>query len=195
MAQEAVGKIGSVTGLDVNASMLLTARDLTAGSDIVWIERDVSETGLGAYSFVAVISQHGYHYFPDKSRALAELRRVLVPGGRLALSIWAGHCVYTSALCAAVEKYISPEIARKQSDQRETPSPEQLKAALTDAGFRDVDVCAQTLEIRVPLVQDFVPLHLSSMPIAVAYEALGVVQKQLLIDDVARALIGDVQDG
>lgn len=195
LANDAVGENGHVTGLDINAPMLSIARELAPKSNIDWIERDVSESGLESGSFNAVISQHGYHYFSDKPSALAELRRVLVPGGRLALSIWDDHSAYTSALCVAVEKYISPEIAKKQSGQRMTPKPEQLIAALSDAGFKDVEVHTQALEIRVPSAQEFVPLHLSSMPIAAAFDALAVAEKQKLIDHVANALRDYEQDG
>jgi ubiquinone/menaquinone biosynthesis C-methylase UbiE len=187
--------LSNVTGLDINAPMLSIARELATGSNIVWVERDVSETGLDPSSFDVVLSQHGYHYFPDKPRALSELRRVLVPGGRLALSIWDDHSAYTSALCVAIEKYISPEIAKQQSGMRMTPNPEQLIAALTDAGFKNVEAHTQTLEIRAPSTREFVPLHLASMPIAGAFDALGMAEKQKLIDHVASALSGYEQDG
>ena len=195
LADEAVGENGHVTGLDINAPMLSIARELASGSNIAWIERDVSETGLDSGSFDAVISQHGYHYFPDKPKALSELHRVLAPGGRLALSIWADHSAYTSALCVAVEKYISPEIAKKQSGQRMTPRPEQLVAALSDGGFQDIEVHTQTLEIQVPSTREFVPLHLASMPIAGAFDALGMAEKEKLIDHVSNALSNYEQNG
>tara|TARA_R100001163_G_C5034070_1_gene173653 strand:+ start:149 stop:646 length:498 start_codon:yes stop_codon:yes gene_type:complete len=149
---------------------------------------------LKSNSFNAVISQHGYHYFPDKPRALEEFHRVLAPNGRLAFSIWDGHSAYTSALCAAVEEYISPEIAKKQRSQRETPTPQELAVALTRAGYSDVHVYTQTLDICVPPARNFVPLHLGSMPIAAAFNGLSDLQKERLISDVENALSGYVQD-
>ncbi|MEH6404777.1 MAG: methyltransferase domain-containing protein [Sneathiella sp.] len=194
LADVAVGKSGHVTGLDINAPMLAVARTLSTSFRGNWIESDVVDIDLKSHSFNAVISQHGYHYFPNKPRALMEFHRVLAPKGRLAISIWDGHSAYTSALCSAVEKHISPEIAAKQRSQRETPTPEELAVALTDAGYNDVSVHTQTLDMCVPAARDFVPLHLGSMPIAAAFKGLSDLQKERLISDIEDALSGYAQD-
>lgn len=193
LAQDAAGNDGHVTGLDINAPMLEIARDLSQGSAIDWIKGDVADTGLGSGTVDVVISQHGYHYFPDKPRALVEIHRVLVPKGRCAFSIWEGHSAYTSALCGAVEKYISQEIAQKQRSQRVTPGSEQLALALENAGFNKISVHKQRLDIHVPMARTFVPLHLGSMPIAAAFNALAEAEKDALIGDVEDALADYVQ--
>ena len=190
IARRDVGSGGRVTGLDINAAMLAKARELAADMDIIWMESDVIETGLPDDSFNVVISQHGYHYFPDQPAALKEFYRVLAPSGRIAMSIWDGHSAYTKALCAAVEKFISPEIAKKQRRQRETPSADRLIASVSEAGFRNVNVARQQLLIKVPLATKFVPLHLGSMPIANAFQSLPDEEKEALIADVADTLRG-----
>jgi len=188
IAKRDVGGSGHVIGLDINAGMLKKARELAADQDIIWIESDVTKTGLAENSFTAVISQHGYHYFPDQPAALKEFHRVLAPSGRIAMSIWDGHSAYTKALCSAVEKFISPEIANKQRGQRETPSADMLIASVSEAGFRNVTVERQELDIKVPLANKFVPLHLGSMPIANAFQSLPDESKEALIVDVADTL-------
>lgn len=188
LAQQAVGPTGRVVGLDINAGMLATARRLAAEAPIEWIESDVVDLPFDAGSFHAAIAQHGYHYFPNKPAALAEFRRVLKPGGRIALSIWTGHSPYTSALCDALAQHISADVASIQSAQRECPSAEDLAQALITAGFTDVEVIRQTLTISVPLAEEFVPLHLASMPIAAAFEALPDQSGDALIRDVGAAL-------
>ena len=188
LAKRAVGDDGHVTGLDNNAGMLAMARTLAAELDITWVERDAVDTGLPSDSIDAIISQHGYHYFPDQAAALAEFHRILVPGGRIAVSIWDGHSAYTKALCAALETHISPRIARKQRAQRQTPSARTLEDSLSAAGFHDVSVVRQELSINVPLAADFVPLHLASMPIAAAFHDLADQNRTVLIADVSRAL-------
>lgn len=188
MAHDEVTPGGTVTGLDINASMIAKARQLAAGRDIDWRERDASDSGLRSGTVDAVLSQHGYHYFPDKPRALEEFRRVLTPGGRLALSIWAGHSPYTEAVCEAIEKHISPEIAQKQRSQRETPSADTLAEHLGTAGYSDVRIVTQDLSIDVPAARTFVPQHLCSMPIAGSFQELSEERKAALIDDVETAM-------
>ena len=46
MGAHRAGENGHITGLKINAPMLSIARELATGSNIAWIERDVSETGL-----------------------------------------------------------------------------------------------------------------------------------------------------
>ncbi|MCR9213184.1 MAG: methyltransferase domain-containing protein [Proteobacteria bacterium] len=188
LAKRDVGANGSVTGLDINASMLMKARELAPDMDITWVESDVVGTELPSDDFDAIISQHGYHYFPDQHAALKEFYRILAPNGRIVMSIWDGHSAYTKAICAAVEKFISPEIAMKQRSQRETPSPETLLAQVSKAGFRNTEVVRQELSIEVPLAAEFVPLHLGSMPIANAFHSLPDNKKEALISDVAQTL-------
>jgi len=188
IAKTTVGPDGKVDGLDINAPMLAKAKHLADGLDITWIESDVCNSGLASETYDVILSQHGYHYFPDKAQALAEFSRLLVPGGRLAFSIWDGHSPYTNAVCAAVEHHISPEIAKKQRSQRQTPSSDDLRDQLTAQGFSNVAVHRQELMIDVPLAPEFVPLHLGSMPIAGAFIGLGEDAQKALIDEVADAL-------
>jgi SAM-dependent methyltransferase len=173
--------------------MLATAKQLADGLDINWIESDVCDSGLSSETYDVILSQHGYHYFPDKTQALKEFLRLLVPGGRLAFSIWDGYSPYTNAICAAVEHHISPEIAKKQRSQRQTPSLDDLRDQVSAQGFSNVVVHRQELMIDVPLAPEFVPLHLGSMPIAGAFAGLAEAARKALIDEVAEALSGYVQ--
>ncbi len=193
MAKVNVGPNGRVDGLDINAPMLAAAKELADGLDIDWIESDACDSGLPSETYDVILSQHGYHYFPDKTRALKEFLRLLVPGGRLAFSIWDGHSPYTNAICAAVEHHISPEIAEKQRSQRQTPSLVGLRDQVSAHGFANVVVHRQELMIDVPLAPEFVPLHLGSMPIAGAFAGLAEAAQKALIDEVAEALSGYVQ--
>jgi SAM-dependent methyltransferase len=168
--------------------MLAKAKELAEGLDISWIESDVSDTGLPLGSYDVILSQHGYHYFPDKTAALNEFRRLLVAGGRMAYSIWDGHSPYTRALCNAVERHISPEIANKQRSQRTTPTAKELSAQASDAGFSGVEVHRHELMIDVPLASEFVPLHLRSMPIAAAFLELDNHSQSKLATDVSVAM-------
>lgn len=194
IAKQKVGASGRVDGLDINAPMLATAKDLAQDQDINWIERDVCESGLASETYDVILSQHGYHYFPDQPGALREFHRLLTRGGRMGFSVWDGHSAYTEALCAAVQRHISPEIAAKQRAQRQTPSAADLQKQVNDAGFSNVEVQKQELLINVSHPTEFVPLHLASMPIAGAFLGLSHESQTALIDDVATALKDYLQD-
>src|SRR5262249_25147416 len=79
---------GHVVGLDINAAMLAVARSQAAGSPIEWHEASVLQMPFADRSFDLVLCQLGLQFFPDRPRALREMQRVLVPDGRLALSVF-----------------------------------------------------------------------------------------------------------
>jgi SAM-dependent methyltransferase len=78
---------GSVTGLDLDPGMLAVAR--ARRPDIVWREGSAGNLPFGEASFDAVVSQFGLMFFPDQVGAIREMWRVLKPGGRLAVAVWA----------------------------------------------------------------------------------------------------------
>ena len=73
----------SVTGLDFSARMLERAR--LKSSVIAWVEGDLLALPFEDGSFDAATVGFGIRNVPELERALAELRRVLRPGGRLAI--------------------------------------------------------------------------------------------------------------
>jgi demethylmenaquinone methyltransferase / 2-methoxy-6-polyprenyl-1,4-benzoquinol methylase len=74
---------GSVTGLDFSEPMLARARG--KAPDVDWVRGDVSSLPFGDGSFDAATVGFGMRNVEDRGRALRELRRVLRPGGRLAI--------------------------------------------------------------------------------------------------------------
>ena len=80
------GAEGRVVGLDRNAGMLAVARRSAPGID--WREGMAERLPFADGSFDAVVSQFGLMFFEDRRAALAEMWRVVRPGGRLAVAVW-----------------------------------------------------------------------------------------------------------
>ena len=74
---------GKVTGLDFSEPMLERARRKDATID--WVRGDLLELPFADSSFDAATVGFGVRNVADLEQALAELRRVLRPGGRLAI--------------------------------------------------------------------------------------------------------------
>jgi ubiquinone/menaquinone biosynthesis C-methylase UbiE len=83
-----VGPEGRVVGLDINPGMLAVARVAASAPNVEWREGSALKMPLPDATFDAAVCQQGLQFFPDRSAALSEVRRVLKPGGRLALSCW-----------------------------------------------------------------------------------------------------------
>ncbi len=72
----------SVAGLDISADQLRVARERTRGLAVDRLEADASSLPFPTGSFDAVVSMLTHTDFDDPARAIAEVYRVLRPGGR-----------------------------------------------------------------------------------------------------------------
>ena len=86
-AVDRVGRAGSVVGVDPNPGMLSVARGSTDA--VTWREGAAEQLPLADGSVDAVLCQFALMFFADRPAAVAEMARVLVPGGRVAVATWA----------------------------------------------------------------------------------------------------------
>lgn len=90
-AAAAVTPSGETVGIDISGEMVETARRAAkaAGVRNATFERmDAENPELLGGSFDVALCSLGLMYVPDPLRALREMRRVLVPGGRAAVLVW-----------------------------------------------------------------------------------------------------------
>ena len=189
-----VAPAGRVDGLDGNAAMLAQAQKLSEGRPIAWIRAEVTQRADPDEGYDAILSQFGYHSFPDKPAALASLRAQLAPRGRLACSVWDGHSAYTRALCDAVERHVSADLAARMRALRETAGAHELAQDFLAAGLHDVRVIRQELMIEIPPARDFVPKHLAALPLGGVFGAIDPCLRDALIADVEATLAPLLQD-
>jgi len=90
-AAEAVGTEGSVVATDISDEMVKKLRDLIAdqGAENISAERmDAEDLKLDDETFDVALSALGFMYYPDPIAGFKEMRRVLRPGGRIAVAVW-----------------------------------------------------------------------------------------------------------
>jgi ubiquinone/menaquinone biosynthesis C-methylase UbiE len=186
LAAERVGSAGRVVGLDINAAMLSVARRLEpVGTSAEWLEASALEMPLPDASFDIVVCQHGLQQFPDRPAALREMRRLLVPGGRLGLCVWSRieGSPGMAALAEALQRHVGTEAAANRRAPFALGDPVQLRALIEDAGFRDVDVRTVVETARFPSPEALVAYQLGATPLstlgAVAEEARQAVARDV----------------
>lgn len=79
-----------VTGLDFAPRLLEIARERCADAmvEIDFLEGDAQEMPFADASFDRVVSTFGHMFAPDHERTAGEMKRVLRPGGAIAVACW-----------------------------------------------------------------------------------------------------------
>jgi len=78
----------SIVATDLNQAMLDEAAAMGTDRPVVWQQADAMALPFPDDAFDAVVCQFGAMFFPDKSKAFSEARRVLKPGGSFIFNVW-----------------------------------------------------------------------------------------------------------
>lgn len=137
---------GDVTAVDFSAPMLERAR--SKSSEIVWLEADALHLPLADASFDAVTIGFGLRNVANAEQGLAEMRRVLTPGGRLAVLdvtrprglLAPFYKVWFDALIPTVGKLLPGGAAFTYlpASVRRFPEPRELARLMDEAGFEQI---------------------------------------------------------
>jgi ubiquinone/menaquinone biosynthesis C-methylase UbiE len=192
---ELVGSTGHVAGADLNRGMILAAQEITNRTSelpIEWRVADAAELPFDNERFDVALCQQGMQFFPDSAGAISELHRVLKPGGWLAFTIWGPieENPYLGAVANALKSHLNEQAANGFRAAFAKSYRADFDDALHDVGFMQIQVDSPVLAFRLPPLQDYLPGHLASLPMAGAIAALPCVKKQALITDVSNALQG-----
>lgn len=180
---------GAVTGLDLNEDMLKVARalPLPPGLQIEWRQGSALALPFEDGVFDVVVCQQGFQFFPDRMRALQQMRRVLRARGRVALSVFTGASPYFMALRDAVARHVSAEAGRSMAAGFSLDA-EELREVLQSAGFHHVLVHRVQLTLRLPAPREFVLRHLSALPLAESVAGVSNEARTALITDMEEAM-------
>jgi len=150
-----VGPGGSVLATDISPAILAfaAAEAKRAGhTNVATRTMDGENIDLSDASFDVVISRVGLIYFPDQQKALSEMGRVLVPGGRVAAIVYAtaDKNGFFSVPVSIVRRHakLGPPLAG-QPGPFSLGGEGVLEQAFVRAGFRDVKVEAIAAPLRM----------------------------------------------
>jgi SAM-dependent methyltransferase len=170
LAAELVAPVGSVIISDQAEAMVEGARGRAAELQLANVEFKVFGAewiDLPVASVDAVLCRWGYMLMGDPAAALGEARRVLRPGGRLALAVWDSIAVNPWALLPAQELI---ERGLTQPPTGEEPGPfalgsvAQVTELLEQAGFTEIEVQGVDLVRSHPDFDDFWETSLDISP-------------------------------
>ncbi len=155
MIAEAAAALGAeATGIDFSAAAvrIASSRVGTARFDV----GDAQSLPYADDHFDAVVCGFGIIHLPHPNRALAEMRRVLKPGGRLALSVWEMPSAANGfgLIYGSIKAHANLDVDLPHGpDFFQFSDPERLKGALLHTGFMEADIGS------VPQFWEFADAH------------------------------------
>jgi ubiquinone/menaquinone biosynthesis C-methylase UbiE len=162
------GPEGFVLGTDISDGMVAAARAASSGEAALAFRRMPADgLDLDSDSFDAALCAFGLMYVPDPVQGLAEMRRVLRPGGRAAVAVWGprSRCGWAEVfpiVDARVESEVCPLFFRLgQGDA--------LEAAMRAAGFEAIEVRRISPRLAYASAEEALVAAFDAGPVALAY--------------------------
>ncbi len=162
----AVGSEGSVIAVDLAEELLRLARAKSKAAALRHLEfrrADMTALGFPDRHFDAVLCVFGIFFVPDMEAQVAELWRMVRPGGKLAITTW-GPAIFAPAyeVWQAAVRRVRPDLCSAFNPWDRITTPDAVAKLFADAGVPRVEVVAESghQELRAP--EDFWTIALGS---------------------------------
>lgn len=182
-ALAAAGRGARVAAVDASAEMVARIAARGVGRVAAHLA-DAAALPFPDGAFDAALSSFGVVLLPDPARGMAELRRVLRPGGRVAVVTWTEPHRYEVASrlrdAVAFVRGAPPPWGELPAQLRFT-DPDRLRALLSEAGFADVRVERVEAALHAPSAAGLAGSLGFAPGMAAALDALGSDQDAVLL--------------
>ena len=138
------------------------------GARIGWVQGSVLSLPFAEASHTVVLCQLGLQFVPDRPTALAQIRRVLMPGGRLGLNVYGPieHNPATFALAQALDRHLGPDASMTKRAEHALADAALLRTLAAEASFKQIKIVTETRTVRFASVSDYVRIQLTATPLA-----------------------------
>lgn len=153
----------TVAGLDPAADKLAQAKLRAAdeGVGVTWIEGTALALPVRQPAFDLVTCQQGLQFTGDPALAAREMRRVIAPGGRVAIATWCA--IEHQGPYAILDDIAFRHTGKRFAEPFSLGDAAALTALLTGAKFFAVNVETVTRQVRVPEPARFASVLLQAM--------------------------------
>ena len=190
VAVQRFGHLAHIMGVDLNPGVLDVARAHapTTGVPVEWRPGDGCALPFPDESFEVVVCQQGLQFIPDPFAALREIRRVLVPGGRLAFTVFSEIPAYYAVLADALARHVSADAAMSCLSRYTLRDATTLRKLVDDAGFGAIAMHVLEVMGRMPASAESVVEAMARAPYAHDVAAVDEAVRQRIGYEVSVAL-------
>jgi ubiquinone/menaquinone biosynthesis C-methylase UbiE len=165
-AARAVGPTGTVIAVDLAEDLLKLGRAKARAAGLSGVEfrrADMTALAFPDRHFDAVVCVFGIFFVPDMETQVAELWRMVRPGGQLAITTW-GPGIFAPAyeIWLAAVRRIRPDLHSAFNPWDRITTPDAVGKLFADAGVRHVQVAAEEGHQVLRAPEDFWTIALGS---------------------------------
>lgn len=185
-----MGPGSRITGIDPNDGMLAEARRQDRDGAVSWQTGALEEPPFDDGSFDLVLSQQVLQFVPDRARALKQMHRVLAPGGRMVFALLREIDCNPSyeALAACLDRHAGKEAGDMMRSPFGGPDTDTLRGELRAAGFGELDISHDILDVRFPSPGEYLREEAACSPLAGPLGTLDDDRLAALLADLVPAL-------
>jgi ubiquinone/menaquinone biosynthesis C-methylase UbiE len=146
IGRERLGPAARIAGVDAAPPMLAVARNVDGSID--WREGSAASLPLADGERFSVLTCHqGLQFFPDKAEAVREMRRALMPGGRVGIACW--RSLDDIPVARQFNDIAERHVGKIVDSRHSFGDAGALKALLAAAGFQNVRVEPFSHDVRL----------------------------------------------
>jgi ubiquinone/menaquinone biosynthesis C-methylase UbiE len=190
-AAATLGERGRLISTDFSPAMLAAARRRGSELGLTNVEYrliDAERIELDRDSVDGVLCRFGYMLMADQAAALAETRRVLRPGGRLALAVWGAqerNPFFVTIAISLVQHGHLPMPEPPGPPVFSMASAERTTALLEGAGFAEVRTEQVAVQFETPDVDEYLSVIADTAgPLGLALRGLSDSERAAVKADV-----------
>ena len=190
-----IANVTAVTGIDLTPAFIDFARGRNTDPRISFQPADARTLPFEDNSFDRAFSMLVLQFIPDAARAVAEMRRVVRPGGTVTAAVWDDysglpHIRFIWEIAAVLDPTVVRPFFRPLS------KPDEMSTLWRELGFLDVEQTSLLIRMEFSCFDDYwLPFTRGEGPPGQFVAGLSDAARSTLTEHLRRAYLANLPDG
>jgi SAM-dependent methyltransferase len=195
LAVPGIASVHSVAGVDLTESFVEFARSRNSDPRISFQPADARALPFEDNSFDRAFSMLVLQFIPDAARAVAEMRRVVRPGGTVTAAVWDNYGGQPHVrLIWDIAAVLDPTVERHFLF-RPLTAQNEMATLWRELGLLDVEQTSLLIRMEFSCFKDYWLPITSEGPVARFLDGLSTPTRAVLTEHLRRAYLADRPDG
>jgi len=189
-----IADITSATGIDLTASFVEFASSKNADKRIRFQQADARALPFEDHSFDRAFSMLVLQFIPDAARAVAEMRRLVRPGGTVTAAVWDALGQQHIRMIWDIAAVLDPSIERRLFGPLRAPN--EMATLWRELGLLDVEQTSLLIRMEFSCFDDYwLPFTSGEGPPGQLVASLSASARATLTEHMRRAYVANRPDG